>query len=143
MNLRKANDMNAVIKMRGLSKVYSGKQVLEPIDLDIHAGEVVGYLGPNGAGKSTTVKILIGVTKEFNGSAQDAGLEAGPHRIEIRAPGSPEEISWQAIQRNVRGSSCVVGFVVVKSRRIEIEISGACGIAFWVQELNLRESRRK
>jgi hypothetical protein len=29
----------------------------------------------------------IGTVDDFNGSAQDAVLEAGPHRIEIRAPG--------------------------------------------------------
>ena len=29
----------------------------------------------------------VGTVGDFNGSAQDAGLEAGPHRIEIRAPG--------------------------------------------------------
>jgi hypothetical protein len=29
----------------------------------------------------------MGTVDDFNGSAQDANLEAGPHRIEIRAPG--------------------------------------------------------
>jgi ABC-2 type transport system ATP-binding protein len=84
MSLRKANAMNALINMRGLSKAYSGRQVLEPIDLDIHAGEVVGYLGPNGAGKSTTVKILIGVTKEFNGSAEVCGFDVRKEPLEVK-----------------------------------------------------------
>ena len=29
----------------------------------------------------------VGTVDDFNGSAQDASLEAGPHRVEIRAPG--------------------------------------------------------
>ena len=29
----------------------------------------------------------MGTVDDFNGSGQDVSLEAGPHRIEIRAPG--------------------------------------------------------
>jgi ABC-2 type transport system ATP-binding protein len=79
-----SSPLNAVIKLRGVSKAYSGKQVLEPIDLDIHAGEIVGYLGPNGAGKTTTVKILIGITKEFSGSAEVCGFDVRQEPLEVK-----------------------------------------------------------
>ncbi len=47
---------------------------LQPLDLDVHRGEVFGYLGPNGAGKTTTLKILNGLLKPTRGQAWLMGL---------------------------------------------------------------------
>lgn len=56
-----------VISIRNLRKSYGEKQVLKGINLDVYAGQVIGYIGPNGAGKSTTVKILTGLISDFEG----------------------------------------------------------------------------
>jgi ABC-2 type transport system ATP-binding protein len=76
--------LNTVVKLRGVSKTYASQQVLEPIDLDIRAGEVVGYLGPNGAGKTTTIKILTGITEEFYGSAEVCGFDVRKEPLEVK-----------------------------------------------------------
>lgn len=55
------------ISLRNLSKNYGEKEVLKNIDLDIYAGQIIGYIGPNGAGKSTTVKILTGIIQDYSG----------------------------------------------------------------------------
>ena len=57
----------SVIETNYLKKRYNGKYVLKGINLSIDAGQVVGYIGPNGAGKSTTIKIIAGITDEFDG----------------------------------------------------------------------------
>ncbi|WP_432563510.1 ABC transporter ATP-binding protein [Kineococcus sp. SYSU DK003] len=44
--------------------------VLGPVDLDLHAGEVVALLGPNGSGKSTLLRTLAGVAKPLGGSIE-------------------------------------------------------------------------
>lgn len=75
---------NTVVKLRGVSKAYSERQVLDSIDLDIRAGEVVGYLGPNGAGKTTTVKILTGITEEFGGSAEVCGYDVRKEPLQVK-----------------------------------------------------------
>jgi ABC-2 type transport system ATP-binding protein len=49
-----------VISVRGLVKRYGAVEAVCGIDLEVHAGEVLGFLGPNGAGKTTTVEILEG-----------------------------------------------------------------------------------
>jgi ABC-type sugar transport system ATPase subunit len=49
-----------VISVEGISKHFGSVQALRGVDLEVHAGEVVGLVGDNGAGKSTLVNILSG-----------------------------------------------------------------------------------
>ena len=46
---------------------YGGKRVLNGVDLEVFAGQIIGYIGPNGAGKSTTVKIMLGLVHGYQG----------------------------------------------------------------------------
>ncbi len=67
-----------------LKKQFNGNYVLKGIDLSIAAGQVVGYIGPNGAGKSTTIKIISGITDDFEGEVTVFGLDVRKHAIEIK-----------------------------------------------------------
>jgi len=50
-----------MIQVRDLSKSYGPTRVLDGVDLDVGAGEVLVLLGTNGAGKSTLFRCLLGV----------------------------------------------------------------------------------
>jgi len=43
-----------VLSTRELVKIYGGRAVVNGINVNVKAGEIVGLLGPNGAGKTTT-----------------------------------------------------------------------------------------
>lgn len=60
-----------MIQVNNLSFTYNGttSPAVNGIDFAVEPGEIFGFLGPSGAGKSTTQKILIGLLKEFEGSA--------------------------------------------------------------------------
>jgi len=55
--------------MRGLSKAYGAKKVLDNIHLSFYPDAKIGVLGPNGSGKSTLLRIMAGLDKEWNGDA--------------------------------------------------------------------------
>ena len=62
--------MNApVITVRGLTKAYKRRKVVDGINLVVEEGEVLGLLGPNGAGKTTTILMLMGLTEQSAGEA--------------------------------------------------------------------------
>ncbi len=65
-----------VVRTRGLTKRYRGTDALVDLDLEVAAGEVVGYLGPNGAGKTTTIRLLLGLIRPTSGSARVFGLDS-------------------------------------------------------------------
>jgi len=66
-------DEEALVVLRGVSKDFGRFRALDNVSLAIKAGEVFGYIGPNGAGKTTTMKILIGLTTDFQGTVQIGG----------------------------------------------------------------------
>lgn len=56
------------IRAEGLTKVYSGRKVVDNVSLVVEQGEVVGLLGPNGAGKTTTFYMIVGLVKPNKGN---------------------------------------------------------------------------
>lgn len=43
---------------KGITKAYSGKNVLHSVDLELESGKIYGMIGRNGAGKTTLLSIL-------------------------------------------------------------------------------------
>ncbi len=56
------NSNKKVLEVKGITKVYKKRTVLNNINFDIHEGEIFGFLGPNGAGKTTLIRIICGMT---------------------------------------------------------------------------------
>lgn len=48
------------LRTEHLVKAYSGRPVVDGVDLRVERGEIVGLLGPNGAGKTTTFAMMVG-----------------------------------------------------------------------------------
>ena len=49
-----------MLEVRDLHAYYGKSHILQGVDMDIGAGEIVSLLGRNGVGRSTTVKAIMG-----------------------------------------------------------------------------------
>lgn len=61
------------IRVRSLTKNYSGFAAVKGVDLDISAGEIFGIIGPDGAGKTSVFQVLGGVMEPTSGEARMYG----------------------------------------------------------------------
>jgi ABC-2 type transport system ATP-binding protein len=75
--------MTIAIRAVGLTKRFGDVEALRGLDLEVAAGETLGYLGPNGAGKTVTIRLLLGLLRASEGRAEIFGLDA--HRDTIAA----------------------------------------------------------
>ena len=52
-----------VIEIKGLSKAYGDRQLIDNMSFTVPKGAIVGIVGPNGAGKSTLFKMITNLEK--------------------------------------------------------------------------------
>jgi branched-chain amino acid transport system permease protein len=69
------------LRMQKVARHYGALKVLQGIDLEAHAGELVGLIGPNGAGKTTLMRCMS------DGAERSAGtVELCGHDIRVLPP---------------------------------------------------------
>jgi len=64
---------DAVIDVRGLTKRYGDRVVVDHFDMRVPQGRIYGFLGPNGSGKTTTIRMLCGLLKPDEGEGTCLG----------------------------------------------------------------------
>ena len=70
--------MNApapLLKLSGINTFYGLIHILQDVEIEVGAGELVSLLGGNASGKSTTLKTILGIVSPRNGSVRFAGEE--------------------------------------------------------------------
>jgi ABC-2 type transport system ATP-binding protein len=73
------------IDVRGLSKRYGSRTVVDGLDLQLAQGRICGFLGPNGSGKTTTMRMLCGLLTPDAGSGTCLGLDIAREASAIKA----------------------------------------------------------
>ena len=62
------NSQEIVLHTEDLVKTYSGRNVVNKVNINVKRGEIVGLLGPNGAGKTTTFYMIVGIIRPNAGT---------------------------------------------------------------------------
>ncbi len=120
--------------MSGISKSFSGVQVLRDVAFDLRPGEVHVLAGENGAGKSTLIKIAAGVHTEYEGSVH---LYGRPTRLT-----SPHDAAMQGISVIHQEMSLIDAMSVVDNMFLGRELtSPGTGTQWLDRAAQLRKAR--
>ncbi|WP_298173224.1 ABC transporter ATP-binding protein [Novosphingobium sp.] len=74
-----------VIDVRGLTKRFGGRTVVDAVDLAVARGRICGFLGPNGSGKTTTLRMICGLLIPDAGEGTVLGEDLRTRRSSIKA----------------------------------------------------------
>ncbi len=76
--------METVIEAVNLTKYYGRLLAVDHINFEVKKGEIFGFLGPNGAGKTTTVRMLTGISKPTEGTAEVMGYDIRKQSVQAK-----------------------------------------------------------
>lgn len=74
-----------ILEVRGLVKYYGRRKVVDGVNFEVNAGEVVGLLGPNGAGKTTSFRMTTGQIEPYDGKVWFDGQDVTALKMHQRA----------------------------------------------------------
>lgn len=63
------------ISVRGLTKEFGGRKVVDGFDMEVPKGAIYGFLGPNGSGKTTTIRMMCGLLTPEAGEGTCLGYD--------------------------------------------------------------------
>ena len=70
---RDAEGKPVAIRVRDLTVGFGEKIIMDGLNLDVRAGEVLGFVGASGAGKSVLTRTILGLVKKRSGSIEVLG----------------------------------------------------------------------
>jgi ABC-2 type transport system ATP-binding protein len=73
-----------VIDVRGITKRFDGRAVVNNIPMQVQRGEIYGFLGPNGSGKTTFLRMLCGLLTPDAGEGTCLGFDLRTEPAEIK-----------------------------------------------------------
>src|SRR5471032_1727664 len=72
------------IDVRGVTKRFGDRTVVNDIAMQVRPGEIYGFLGPNGSGKTTFLRMLCGLLKPDGGEGSCLGFDFRKQSSEIK-----------------------------------------------------------
>ena len=75
-----ATSVIGVLSIKGLTRTFGDRCVLDDVTFDVVPGRVTGFVGANGAGKTTTMRIVMGVLAADSGEVHWDGAPVDAER---------------------------------------------------------------
>lgn len=112
------------IDVRGLTKRFSGRAVVDDLAIRVARGRICGFVGPNGSGKTTTIRMLCGLLTPDAGEGTCLGFDIRreSRRIKLRVGYMTQRFGLYedlTIEENLRFIARVYGLPNVKAAAAE------------------------
>ncbi len=112
-----------MLQVQGLDAWYGRSHVVQGLDFEVRAGEIVTLMGRNGAGKTSTLKAIMGLLAKRGGSVRFDGQEIlgqpAHTRFHLGLAYVPEErriVPGLTVRENLR-----LGLIAGRERHLERE----------------------
>ena len=106
--------MAAPISIRGVSRRFGETWALQPVNLEIAAGEFIALVGPSGCGKTTRLRIVADLQAPSGGEVRvgdDSAAEARRKRLLGLVSQRPAVLPWKRAIDDVRFTQKIAGRV--------------------------------
>ncbi|MGE5463605.1 MAG: ATP-binding cassette domain-containing protein [Syntrophothermus sp.] len=70
-----------LLETEDLVRTFGSFRAVDGLNLQVHAGEMVGLVGPDGAGKTTAIRLMCGALSPTSGKVRVAGFDV-PGQVE-------------------------------------------------------------
>jgi NitT/TauT family transport system ATP-binding protein len=112
----------SAVRASGLSLGYAGEPVVDNVDLEVAAGEIVVVLGHSGCGKSTLLRAIAGLLPALTGEiVADGEIVRGPSADRALVFQEDALLPWRTARRNVELPLAIRGADRAERRRVADE----------------------
>ena len=129
-----------LLQVRGLTKIYNRRKVVNGVDFEVDRGEIVGLLGQNGAGKTTAFRMTVGMIKPDAGIVYLLDEDVTDRPMYVRArmgmgylSQSPSVFQRMTVQDNIMAIIQTMGY----KRRERREV-----LEYYLEELGVTHIRK-
>jgi ABC-2 type transport system ATP-binding protein len=135
--MNELSEQTLAIDVRGMTKRFGERTVVNRIGLEVRRGEIYGFLGPNGSGKTTFIRMLCGLLRADEGSGTCLGYDVIRESESIKAEVGymTQRFSFYEDLSIAENLDFVARMFAVKNRREAVERS--------LQRLGLAERQQQ
>lgn len=116
----KKNNSDTFLKLKHLTKHFSGLAAVQSLDLEVMEGEIMGLIGPNGAGKTTVFNLVSGVLKPTRGTV----ILGGEDITRLKA----NKVAQKGLVRTFQSNTLFPNFTVMENVVLGCHINTGIGL---------------